>query len=140
MGFPVTDVRVTLTDGKMHSVDSKDIAFQSAGRQAVKAALQKGKTRLLQPMERVTFIVDERLQGEVNSIVSRQSGYVTNAMQSERPDHSEIEAILPTVCIPEVSEVLRAESAGEGRYTAVFSHYQPVPNDLVQDIVSDVTH
>ena len=76
MGFPVTDVRVTLTDGKMHSVDSKDIAFQSAGRQAVKAALQKGKTRLLQPMERVTFIVDERLQGEVNSIVSRQSGYV----------------------------------------------------------------
>lgn len=90
MGFPVTDVKVTVTDGKMHSVDSKDIAFQSAGKQAVKAALAMGGTRLLQPMEKVKFIVKDKIQGEVNSIVSRQDGYVTISGQSESiPNHSE---------------------------------------------------
>jgi len=136
LGFPVTDVRVTLTDGKMHSVDSKDIAFQSAGKAAVKAALAQGRTRLLQPMEKVTFIVDEKLQGEVNGIVSRHEGYVTLTQPSEsRPDYAEIEAILPTSIMAEVSNALRAESAGEGQFTAVFSHYQPVSDDAVGGIV-----
>lgn len=136
LGYPVTDVRVILTDGKMHTVDSKDIAFQMAGRHAVKAALDKGGTRLLQPMEKVTFLVDEKLQGEVNSIVSRHDGYVTIVHPSDdRSDLAEIEAILPAATIAEVSDALRAESAGEGQYTAVFSHYQPVPDNLAKDIV-----
>jgi elongation factor G len=141
LGYPVTDVRVILTDGKMHSVDSKDIAFQSAGKQAVKAALDKAGTRLLQPMEKVTFLVDEKLQGEVTSIVSRQDGYVTTVSPSaERSDLTEIDAILPTASIAEVSEFLRAESAGEGRFTSVFSHYQPVPDNTVKEIVGTTLH
>eukprot|EP00957_Ditylum_brightwellii_P013218 997592-Ditylum_brightwellii.AAC.1 len=67
-GYPVTDVRITLVDGKMHSVDSKDIAFQSAGKLAVKAALERGGSRLLQPMDKVTFLIDENLQGEIHTI------------------------------------------------------------------------
>ena len=140
-GYPVTDVHVILTDGKMHTVDSKDIAFQMAGRNAVKAALDKGGTRLLQPMEKVMFLIDEKLQGQVNSIVSCHDGYVTTVHPSDdRSDLAEIEAILPAATIAAVSDALRAESAGEGQYTVVFSHYQPVPDNLVKDIVVGSLH
>lgn len=134
-GYPVTDVKVTLVDGKMHSVDSKDIAFQSAGRQAVKAALERGKTRLLQPMELVKFVVDMNLSGEVSSIVSRQDGYVTSTDPSE--SQVEIEAILPTARIEDVSTALRAASAGGGSFTSTFSHYQLVPDSAIKDIVGE---
>jgi elongation factor G len=135
MGFPVTDVRVVLVDGKMHSVDSKDIAFQSAGRVAVKAALSKAGTRLLQPMEKVTFTVDEKHQGEVNGIVSRHDGYVmsTDPGQTHR---AVITAVLPSSAIGQVSDSLRAATAGDGQYVAEFSHYQPINDEKqVQSIV-----
>ena len=64
-GYPVTDVRVVLIDGKMHSVDSNDFAFTSAGKLGVKAALSKAGSRLLQPMEKVNFQVSEKLVGEI---------------------------------------------------------------------------
>lgn len=128
-GFPVTDVKVTLVDGKQHSVDSKDIAFVSAGKQAVKAALERGKTRLLQPMEEVTFVIDEALQGEISSIVSRNDGYVTNADASEQANEVEMQAVLPTAAIEDVSTALRAASAGAGHFSSVFSHYQLVSDE-----------
>ena len=135
LGFPVTDVKVTVTDGKMHSVDSKDIAFQSAGRQAVKNALEQAGTLLLQPMEKVKFIVDEKLQGEINGIVSRSDGYVTDSNLMDK-HLAEVEAIIPAACMSEISETLRAESAGEGQYTKEFSHYQTVPDTQVKTICS----
>lgn len=119
----------------MHSMDSKDIAFQSAGNLSVKAALEKGGSRLLQPMEKVTFVVDEHLQGEINSIVSRQDGYVTSTNASVENASLEVDAILPTSAITEVSDVLRAASAREGQYTTEFSHSQPVSDTLTKDIV-----
>ena len=138
MGYPVTDVRVTLTDGKMHSVDSKDIAFQSAGKLAVKAALEKGKTRLLQPMEQVTFTIDENLQGEINTIVARGDGFVTATHPPEEgieTNNLQVEAIIPTASIGEIADVLRAASGGEAQFISTFSHYQPVPENLVAGIL-----
>lgn len=138
-GFPVTDVRIILIDGKMHSVDSKDIAFQSAGKQAVKAALGKGRTRLLQPMEEVAFTMDEKWQGEVSAIVARNDGYVTNSVVSDGTSSGmTLEAILPTSSIGEISDVLRATSAGEASFTSTFSHYQPVPDDNAKKILESL--
>ena len=133
-GYPVTDVKVTLVDGKMHSVDSKDVAFQSAGKAAVRAALEKGTTKLLQPMDKITFAVDESMQGDVNTIVSRQDGYVTSTNFGEGGELA-VEAILPTASIVDVSDVLRAASAGEGQFTSEFSHYQPVPDTRLDSIL-----
>jgi len=136
-GYPVTDVRIILTDGKMHTVDSKDIAFQSAGKLAVKAALEQGGTSLLQPMETVTFSVDDSMQGEVNTIVSRQDGYVT----SSNPDASgfglEVEAIIPSANVAGMSDALRAASAGEGYFTRAFAHYQVVPDNEIKSILEN---
>jgi len=134
-GYPVTDVKVTLVDGKMHSVDSKDIAFQSAGKLAAKAALEKGKSRLLQPMEKVLFTINEDLQGEISAIVSRGDGYLVQTDQAEDGAHLEVEAIVPAGAIGDVSDVLRAASGGEAQFTAVFDHYKPVPDDAVADIL-----
>ena len=135
LGFPVVDVKVTLVDGKMHSVDSKDIAFQSAGKLAVKEALARGKTKLLQPMEDVTFTVNEAMQGEVSAIIARNEGYVTNTGPSSDGVSLEIRSILPSAVIGDVSDVLRAASAGEAQFVSKFSHYQPVSDDLAASIV-----
>lgn len=136
-GYPVTDVRITLVDGKMHSVDSKDIAFQSAGKLAVKAALERGGSRLLQPMDKVTFLIDENLQGEIHTIVSRHDGYITSTNPSEAGPGLEIEAIIPNAGMADLSDALRSACAGEGQFSSVFSHYQPVPNDLIEKIVEN---
>lgn len=136
-GYPVTDVKVILIDGKMHSVDSKDIAFQSAGKLAIKAALQQGKTKILQPMENVVFNVPESLQGEINSIISRVEGYVTTT--DADVDHNTIivESVIPSASIGEVSDLLRAASGGDASYTSTFSHYQVVPEHLLDDVLAN---
>jgi elongation factor G len=136
-GYPVTDVRVVLTDGKMHSVDSNDFAFTSAGKLSVKAALAKAGTRLLQPMERVNFQVSEKLVGEITSIVSRNDGYVMGS-ESTGLDTVEIEAILPSASIPEVSDALRSKTAGSGTFNNVFTHYQAVSDEqTIKKIVDE---
>merc|ERR1711862_1045654 len=136
-GYPVTDVKVTLIDGKMHSVDSKDIAFQSAGKLAIKAALQKGKTKILQPMESVTFTLPESLQGEINAIISRVEGYVTSSLSGIGVDKIVIESVIPSASISDVSDLLRAASGGDAEYTSVFSHYQAVPDHMLDDVLAN---
>ena len=70
-----TPLSLNPSTGKTHSTDSKDIAFQSAGKLAVKAALDKGGTKLMQPMDAISFRVPESLQGDLNAIVSRFRGW-----------------------------------------------------------------
>lgn len=127
-------VRVILTDGKMHSVDSKDVAFVSAGRLAIKSALSKCGTRLLQPLEHVTFTISEEMQGEINSIVSRNDGYVTGTSGG---GPVEIEAYIPSAKIPAVSDSLRAKTGGVGQFVSAFSHYQAVTDDHTIKVVVD---
>ncbi len=139
-GYPVTDVRVVLTDGKMHSVDSNDFAFTSAGKLSVKAALSKAGTRLLQPMEDVHFQVSEKLVGEITSIVSRNDGYVMGS-ESTGLDSVEIEAILPSASIPAVSDALRSKTAGSGTFVNLFAHYQAVTDEqTIHKIVDESPH
>lgn len=134
-GFPVTDVKITLTDGKTHQTDSKDVAFQAAGRLAVKGALAKGGSVLLQPMDSVAFEIGEKHQGELSAIIARHGGFITDTA----PEGGMVKAaaIIPTAAMPEVSDALRAVSAGEGTYTAVLSHYQPVPDAQVAHVIAN---
>jgi translation elongation factor EF-G len=74
-------------------------------------------------METVTFIVDEKLQGEINTIVARHEGDVTNLSPSDKATGLAIEAILPTATISEVSDELQPVSAGKAQYISAFCHY-----------------
>ena len=139
-GYPVTDIRVVLTDGKMHSVDSNDFAFTAAGKLSVKAALSKAGTRLLQPMEQVHFQVSENLVGEITSIVSRNDGYVMGS-ESKGLGSIEIEAVLPSASIPEVSDALRSKTAGSGTFVNSFANYQAVMDEqTIKKIVEESPH
>ncbi|KAL3789459.1 hypothetical protein ACHAWO_002788 [Cyclotella atomus] len=139
-GYPVTDVKVSLIDGKMHSVDSNDFAFTAAGKLAVKNALSKSGTCLLQPMEKVTFIASKNLQGDITGIVSRNDGYVTGSDTVDGDDVM-VEACLPSCSIPEVSNLLRAKSGGSSTFFSSFSHYQAVSDEVVvKSIVEQSPH
>lgn len=139
-GYPVTDVKVILTDGKMHSVDSNDFAFTSAGKLGVKAALSKAGTRLLQPMEEVKFQATDQMVGDITSIVSQNDGYVMGS-ESTAADHVEIAAILPSASIPEVSNALRSKTAGVATFSNVFSNYQAVSDEQkIKNIVEESPH
>ena len=110
----------------------------SFGHFAVKAALARGKTKLLQPMEKVTFMVRDAIQGDVNGLVARFDGYITTSGPSnEWPGLTEIESILPSASIAGISEALRAMTSGEGRLTTEFSHYLPVSDHLLPEILGD---
>eukprot|EP00804_Cyclotella_cryptica_P003991 CCRYP_013906-RA/>CCRYP_013906-RA protein AED:0.06 eAED:0.06 QI:410/1/1/1/0.8/0.83/6/1160/691 len=139
-GYPVTDVKVTLIDGKMHSVDSNDFAFQSAGKLAVKTALSKAGTCLLQPMEKVTFVANKNLQGDIVGIVSRKDGYVTGSNTVDGGE-IQIEACLPSSSIPEISDLLRVKTGGSSSFSTSFSHYQAVNDDFtIKSVVEQSPH
>ena len=139
-GYPVTDVKVILTDGKMHTVDSNDFAFTAAGKLAVKNALAKAGTCLLQPMEKVTFITNKNLQGDITGIVSRNDGYVTGSDVVDENDVN-VEACLPSCNLPEVSNLLRAKSGGSSSFSSSFSHYQTVNDETtIKGIVEQSPH
>ena len=134
-GYPVTDVKVILIDGKMHSVDSNDFASTAAGKLAVKTALAKVGTCLLQPYCKVTFIADKNLQGDITGIVSRNDGYVTGSDVADG-NNVMVEACLPSANIPDVSNLLRAKSGGSSSFSSSFSHYQVVNDEnLIKSIV-----
>jgi elongation factor G len=139
-GYPVTDIKVILTDGKMHSVDSNDFAFTAAGRLAVKHALSKAGTSLLQPMEKVTFTANKNLQGDITGIVSRNNGYVTGS-DVDTGEEVQVEACLPSCSIPEVSNLLRSKSGGSSSFLSEFSHYQVVNDEVViKNVVEQSPH
>ncbi len=130
---PVIDVRVTLVDGKAHSVDSSDAAFQTAGALAVKDAAADGKLVLLEPVATVAITVPDQHVGAVMSDLSSRRAKVTGT----EPDQSGV-GVERTVVHAEVPEheliryplTLRSLTAGTGRFTRAYAHHEPVPDHL----------
>jgi elongation factor G len=132
--IPVVDVQVTLLDGKAHSVDSSDAAFQTAGSLAVKDAAANGRTALLEPLAQVDITVPDAHVGAVLSDLSGRRGRVTGT----EPDPSAPTGMERTVVHAEVPETelsryaitLRAITAGSGRFTRAYSRHEVVPESV----------
>ena len=132
-GFPVRDVRVTVYDGKYHSVDSKDIAFATAGRKAVIAAVRAASPIVLEPVVNVEITAPEVNMGDITGDMSARRGQVsgTRALQLGNL------AVLGQVPLSELNGYqsrLNALTAGQGRYTLAFSHYEAVPPTVQQQL------
>lgn len=132
-GFPVRDVRVTVYDGKYHSVDSKDIAFATAGRKAVIAAVRAASPIVLEPVVNVEITAPEVNMGDITGDLSARRGQVsgTRALQLGNL------AVLGQVPLSELNGYqsrLNALTAGQGRYTLAFSHYEAVPPTVQQQL------
>ncbi|PTX97812.1 elongation factor G [Opitutus sp. ER46] len=134
-GFRVTDVKAEFYDGKMHPVDSKDIAFQVAGYHAFKEAFQAASPCLLEPIYTVAVTVPEDFVGAVLGDLSSRRGQI---MGVESDGHFQIiRAKVPQKDLYHYSTVVRSLTSGRGRHAEEFSHYAEVPAEYVQKILAE---
>jgi elongation factor G len=134
-GYPVEDVRVIVYDGKSHAVDSKEIAFVTAGRKAVIDAILKARPILLEPIVNVEITAPDRFVGDLTSDLSSKRGQVTGTESTG----GELMSVTGTVPLSEIADYqsrLRSVTGGQGAYTIEFSHYAPVPPHMQQQLQS----
>jgi elongation factor G len=132
-GHLVTDVKAVVYDGKQHPVDSKDIAFQIAGREAFKEGFQKAKPILLEPIYDVEVTVTDTYTGDVVGDLNSRRGKILG-MEAHGPFQT-VKAQVPLADMYKYSTVLRSLTQGTGAHTMKFSHYEVVPRDLQEKIV-----
>lgn len=131
----VIDIKVAFYDGKQHPVDSKDIAFQIAGRGAFRQAFEKADPILLEPIYEIEVKVPEEYMGDVMGDVSSRRGKVLG-MDSD--GHNQvIKASVPLSNLYKYANTLRSISQGRGQYKRKFSHYEYVPKEIQDKIVAE---
>jgi len=133
-GFPVTDVKVDFYDGKQHPVDSKDIAFQIAGKAAFHEAFLAAKPKLMEPLMELRIKVPEDAVGAVMADLSNRRGRVMG-MESEGR-FEVVVAEVPQCELYKYSGQLRSLTAGRGRHREKFSRYEEMPPDLEAKVVA----
>jgi len=133
-GYPVVDVKVTLTDGSYHDVDSSEIAFKIAGSMAFKQAARKANPVLLEPIMSVEVVVPEDFMGDVIGDLSSRRGKVLG--MDTRPAAQAIDARVPLAQMFGYATDLRSMTQGRATYTMQFSHYEPVPAAVAEGIIA----
>jgi elongation factor G len=128
-GYPVVDIKVTLTDGKAHSVDSSDMAFQTAGALALREAAASAKIAMLEPVDQIGVLVPDDLVGTVMSDLSGRRGRVLGS-EPVGDDRTLVRAEVPQTEIIRYSIDLRASSHGAASFTRSFVRYEPMPENL----------
>ena len=134
-GFPIQDVRVIVYDGKSHPVDSKDVAFMSAGRKAFLDALGKARPIVLEPIVNVEIVAPEEKMGDIAGELSGHRGQIKGS-DAPRPGQVQITAQAPLSELEHFPARLKSITAGHGSYTLEFSHYDPAPPLLQQRLVA----
>lgn len=134
-GSAVIDVRAVVVDGKEHPVDSKDIAFQIAGREAFKKAFLNCGPILLEPIMELEVTIPDDFVGDVMGDLTTKRGQV-QGMNQVKGD-TVITAQAPLVEIQRYSTDLRSITQGRGIYSQKLVHYQPVPSNLAQNIIDE---
>ncbi len=132
-GFPLQDVRVIVYDGKSHPVDSKDVAFMSAGRKAFLDALAKARPIVLEPIVNVDILAPEERMGDIAGELSSHRGQIRGS-DSPRPGLVQITAQAPLSELEQFPARLKSLTAGRGSYSLEFSHYEPAPPQLQQKL------
>lgn len=133
-GFPIVDVKVVVYDGKEHPVDSKDIAFQIAGREAFKEAFINAGPVLLEPIMEVKITVPEAMMGDIMSDLNTRRGRVQG--MDTVGTKSVVTALVPLSEMLRYSNDLRSITGGRGIYTMCFSSYERVPAHLMDSIIA----
>ncbi len=135
-GCPVVDVKVSLVDGKTHPVDSKDIAFQVAGREAFKKAFMMSKPILLEPVVNVEVTVPLQYMGEITRDIAGKRGQVLG--QDVLPgEQIAIRGQVPLAEVANYASQLKSVTGGQGSYSMEFSHYDIVPPNVQQQIMAN---
>jgi elongation factor G len=137
-GYPVVDIRVTLFDGKAHSVDSSDFAFQMAGGLALREAAAAAKVTLLEPIDEISVLVPDNFVGAVMGDLSSRRGRVlgTDTAGHER---TAVKAEVPQVELTRYAIDLRSLAHGAASFTRSFVRYEPMPESAAAKVKADVS-
>ncbi len=131
-GFPVIDFKVALIDGKYHDVDSSVLAFEIAGRMCMREGLRKAGAKMLEPMMKVEVITPEEYTGGIIGDLTSRRGQVTG--QESRGNIIAINAMVPLANMFGYINTLRSMSSGRANFTMQFDHYDPVPQNISEEI------
>ena len=132
-GYPVVDIRVTLVDGKAHSVDSSDMAFQMAGAVALREAAAASRVALLEPVDEVCIEVPDDLVGAVLGDLSARRGRVLGTEQASE-SHTVIRAEVPQVELTRYAVDLRSLTHGAASFSRTFVRYEPMPESAAAKV------
>jgi elongation factor G len=135
-GYPLVDMRATLTYGSYHDVDSSEMAFKIAGSMAFKKAARQAKPVLLEPVERVEVVTPEDYMGDVIGDLSSRRGKVEGMEQ--RGNSHVVRALVPLAEMFGYATDLRSRTQGRATYTMQFDSYQKVPESIAQEITARV--
>ncbi|HUS47190.1 MAG TPA: elongation factor G [Phycisphaerae bacterium] len=134
-GYPIQDIRVSVYDGKHHPVDSKEVAFRTAGKWAFVDAIQKARPVILEPIVTMEITVPASNLGDIASDLSGRRGRILG--QETLPGNMcSIRAQAPLAEVTQYNSQLRSVTGGQGSYAMEFSHYEPVPANVQQQIIA----
>ncbi|MBF9060157.1 elongation factor G [Rhodobacterales bacterium HKCCSP123] len=133
-GFPVIDFKVALIDGKFHDVDSSVLAFEIAARMGMREGLKKAGAKLLEPIMKVEVVTPEDYTGGIIGDLTSRRGQVTG--QETRGNAIVINAFVPLANMFGYINTLRSMSSGRAQFTMLFDHYEPVPQNISEEIQS----
>ena len=133
-GYPVIDVRVTLTDGAYHEVDSSAVAFEIAGRAAFREAMQKAAPRLLEPMMRVEVVVPEAFVGDIIGDLNGRRGQIEG--MEPQGNATQVRAHVPLATMFGYVNAIRSLSQGRAQFTMFFERYDQVPQMVAEEVRS----
>lgn len=134
-GYPVTNIKVTLTDGSYHTVDSNEMAFKIAASIAFKKALEQAKTVLLEPIMNIEVIVPDQFFGDIMSDFTSKRGRILGMEQNEKLQI--IKAQAPLSEMYRYSIDLKSITQGRGAFLMEFSHYEEVPTNIAEKIIAE---
>ncbi len=131
-GFPVIDFKVALIDGKFHDVDSSVLAFEIAGRMCMREGMKKAGAKMLEPIMKVEVITPEEYTGGIIGDLTSRRGQVTG--QETRGNAIAIASMVPLANMFGYINTLRSMSSGRAQFTMQFDHYDPVPQNISEEI------
>ena len=131
-GFPVIDFKVALLEGKYHDVDSSVLAFEIAARMCMREGMRKAGAKLLEPIMKVEVVTPEEYTGGIIGDLTSRRGMVQG--QDSRGNANVIEAFVPLANMFGYINTLRSMSSGRANFTMIFDHYEPVPQNISDEI------
>ncbi|CAN5863586.1 elongation factor G [soil metagenome] len=135
-GYPVVNVKVTLFDGSYHDVDSNEMAFKLASKEAFKKGILQGRPTLLEPVLNIRITVPESFTGDVMGDLNSKRAHVSGMIPGDNGSTT-IEASVPAAEVQRYATDLRSITQGRGSFETEFAHYQPVPPNLAERIVAE---
>jgi elongation factor G len=134
-GYPLIDVRVTLTDGSYHEVDSSEMAFKIAGSMALKDAARKASPVILEPVMKVEVVTPELSMGDIIGDINSRRGRI-ETMEDGHGESKIVRANVPLAEMFQYATTIRSMTQGRASYTMEPSHYEEVPRSIAEEIAA----